>query len=56
VIIAYAARVVGGDLQAKDEALEARVFHPTRIPWEELAFRSAHDAIKDYLALYQEPE
>jgi len=52
VIVAYAARVVGGELAAKDEALDARIFHPTKIPWEDLAFRSAHDAIKDYLALY----
>src|SRR5574337_173195 len=52
VIIAYAAHVVGGELQAKDEALDAKIFHPTKIPWEDLAFRSAHDAIKDYLAHY----
>lgn len=56
VIVAYAARVVGGELVAKDEALDAQVFPPTRIPWEDLAFRSAHDAIKDYLALYPKPE
>lgn len=56
VIIAYAAHVVGGELQAKDEALDARVFPPTRIPWEDLAFRSAHDAIKDYLAHHLELE
>ena len=52
VIIAYAAHVVGGELQAKDEALDAKIFHPTKIPWEDLAFRSAHDAIKDYIAHY----
>jgi len=56
VIVVYAARVVGGELAAKDEALDARIFHPTEIPWGDLAFRSAHDAIKDYLALYPEPE
>lgn len=56
VIVAYAARVIGGELAAKDEALDAQVFPPTRIPWEDLAFRSAHDAIKDYLALYPKPE
>ena len=52
VIIAYAAHVVGGELQAKDEALDAKIFHPTKIPWGDLAFRSAHDAIKDYIAHY----
>ncbi|NJD69393.1 MAG: hypothetical protein C3F12_13910 [Candidatus Methylomirabilota bacterium] len=50
VIIAYAAHVVGGELQAKDEALDAKAFSPSSIPWNDLAFRSAHDAIKDYLA------
>ncbi|GEM_PF-161256 len=50
VIIAYAAHVVGGELQAKDEALDAKVFPPDQIPWEDLAFRSARDAIQDYLA------
>jgi ADP-ribose pyrophosphatase YjhB (NUDIX family) len=52
VIVAYAAQVVGGELQAKDESLAVRVFPLERIPWEELAFRSTHDAIKDYLATY----
>ncbi len=52
VIIAYAAHVVGGELQAKDEALDVKVFPPTRIPWEELAFRSTEDAIRDYIADY----
>lgn len=50
VVIAYAAHVVGGELQAKDEALDAQVFPTSRIPWSDLAFRSAHDAIKDYIA------
>lgn len=50
VIVAYAAHVVGGELQAKDEALDVEVFPATRIPWADLAFRSAHDAIRDYIA------
>jgi ADP-ribose pyrophosphatase YjhB (NUDIX family) len=56
VIVAYAARVVGGELQAKDEALDVKIFSPSSIPWEDLAFRSAHDAIKDYIAHYLKPE
>ncbi|MBZ0168745.1 Sirohydrochlorin ferrochelatase [Candidatus Methylomirabilis lanthanidiphila] len=52
VIIAYAAHVVGGELQAKDEALDVKIFSPSSIPWDDLAFRSAHDAIKEYLAQY----
>ena len=50
VIIAYAAHVVGGNLQAKDESLDVKIFPPAQIPWAELAFRSTQDAIKDYLA------
>ncbi len=52
VIVAYAAHVVNGELEAKDESLAAEIFARERIPWEELAFRSTHDAIKDYLANY----
>ncbi|MGH7411813.1 MAG: NUDIX domain-containing protein [Candidatus Methylomirabilis sp.] len=50
VIVAYAAHVVGGDLQAKDESLDVKIFPAAQIPWGELAFRSTQDAIKDYLA------
>ena len=52
VIVAYAAHVVGGELQARDESLDAKVFHPALVPWEELAFRSTQDAIRDYIANY----
>jgi ADP-ribose pyrophosphatase YjhB (NUDIX family) len=49
VIIVYAATAVGGGLCADDECLEAVEFEPPRIPWSELAFRSTHDALRDYL-------
>jgi len=52
VIIAYASHVVGGELQAKDESLDVRTFPPARIPWDNLAFRSTQDAIKEYIANY----
>ena len=52
VIIAYTARVIGGQLQAKDESLDAKAFTPAQIPWGELAFRSTQDAIKEYIASY----
>jgi ADP-ribose pyrophosphatase YjhB (NUDIX family) len=51
VVIVYVAKVVGGQLQAMDEALEVRTFAPTEIPWEELAFASTRDALSDYLTL-----
>jgi ADP-ribose pyrophosphatase YjhB (NUDIX family) len=52
VIIAYAARVIGGELQARDESLEAKAFTPAEIPWGELAFRSTQDAIREYISNY----
>ena len=49
VVVVYIAKVVGGRLQAGDETLEARVFAPSAIPWEDLAFVSTADALRDYL-------
>jgi len=49
IIVVYAATYVGGDLAVDDEGLEARAFEPEEIPWEELAFRSTSEALKDYL-------
>jgi len=48
-VVVYAAEVVGGSLAARDESLEARVFPPEAIPWDELAFESTRAALKDYL-------
>ena len=49
VVVVYLAQVLGGQLRAGDEALEARVFPPTAIPWEELAFASTGEALREYL-------
>jgi mutator protein MutT len=49
VIIVYAASIVSGNLVVDDEGLEARFFHPHEIPWDELAFRSTHEALQEYL-------
>ena len=49
VIIVYAATILGGELCIDDEGLEARWFAPEDIPWDELAFRSTHDGLRDYL-------
>jgi 8-oxo-dGTP diphosphatase len=48
IIIVYAATAIGGTLCADDECLEARLFSRDEIPWDELAFRSTRDALKDY--------
>ena len=50
IIIVYAATATGGDLQHDSESLEIRTFTNAEIPWEELAFRSTSEAIRDYYA------
>lgn len=50
IIIVYAASITGGSLAAADEALDARLFVPSTIPWRELAFASTQEALEDYLA------
>jgi len=52
VIIVYTAQVVAGELAAGDESVEANLFAPTNIPWNELAFDSTKDALSDYIKLY----
>jgi ADP-ribose pyrophosphatase YjhB (NUDIX family) len=52
IIVVYPAQVVGGKLAAGDESVEARVFAPAEIPWNDLAFDSTKDALKDYIKLY----
>jgi len=49
VVVVYIADVVGGVLEAADEALEARRFTPDQIPWGDLAFTSTYDALADFL-------
>lgn len=49
VIIVFAATATGGCLECDDEGLEARFFEPSSIPWEELAFRSTRDALRQFL-------
>jgi ADP-ribose pyrophosphatase YjhB (NUDIX family) len=52
VIVVYTAEIVGGELIAADESVEAGTFSPEKIPWDELAFDSTKDALKDYIRLY----
>jgi ADP-ribose pyrophosphatase YjhB (NUDIX family) len=52
VIVVYTAQVVGGALATGDESVEAGVFAPPEIPWNDLAFDSTKDALADYIKLY----
>ena len=49
VIVVYAATMIGGCLGCDDEGLEAKFFEPDAIPWDELAFRSTLEALKEFL-------
>jgi 8-oxo-dGTP diphosphatase len=49
IIIAFAATAIGGCLACDDESLEAQLFAPDAIPWEELAFNSTREALKEFL-------
>jgi ADP-ribose pyrophosphatase YjhB (NUDIX family) len=51
VIVVYSATVIGGVLGCDEEGLEARYFEPHEIPWDELAFRSTHEALREFLGL-----
>jgi len=48
VIIVYAATMIGGCLGCDDEGLEARFFEADEIPWDDLAFRSTQEALKEF--------
>lgn len=48
VIIVYAATIEGGELRALDEMLELKLFPQEEVPWNDLAFPSTADAIRDY--------
>jgi 8-oxo-dGTP diphosphatase len=52
VIVVYTAEVIGGELTAADESVEARIFSPGELPWHDLAFDSTKDALNDYIKLY----
>jgi len=49
VIVVSAATALGGALCVDDECLEAAEVEPADIPWNDLAFRSTHEGLRDYL-------
>ncbi len=50
VIIVYRATWTGGALAIDDESSEIRTFTADALPWDELAFPSTKDSLRDYLA------
>jgi ADP-ribose pyrophosphatase YjhB (NUDIX family) len=55
VIVVYAGTAVDGTLAADEECLEAAEFDRGSIPWDDLAFRSTGDGLRDYLAGLRHP-
>jgi 8-oxo-dGTP diphosphatase len=49
VIIVYAATWISGELAFDDEGLEIREFELDEIPWDELAFSSTREALRDFI-------
>jgi NADH pyrophosphatase NudC (nudix superfamily) len=50
VIVVYAATAIGGTLCVDEECLESAEFDAASIPWDDLAFRSTHDGLRDYFS------
>ena len=50
VVLAYEARIVGGEVRTSLEALDVRAFAPESIPWPEIAFKTTWWALVDWLA------
>jgi len=49
VIVVYAATALDGTLCVDEECLEAMEVESSAIPWDDLAFRSTHEGLRDYL-------
>ena len=49
VIVVYAATALSGGLCVDEECLEAVEVDEVAIPWDDLAFRSTHEGLRDYL-------
>jgi mutator protein MutT len=49
VIIVYVATMTGGELVCDDEGLEVKLFTQDASPWDELAFRSTYEALREYI-------
>ncbi len=49
VVIAFEARIVGGEFRTNPEALEVVAFPPEGIPWPEIAFKTSQWALRDWV-------
>jgi ADP-ribose pyrophosphatase YjhB (NUDIX family) len=49
VVVAFEARIVGGEMGPTAESLEVRPFPPESIPWPEVAFDTSRWALRDWV-------
>jgi len=49
VVLAFEARIVGGEYRLNPEALEIEPFRPDAIPWKGIAFKTTYWALRDWL-------
>jgi ADP-ribose pyrophosphatase YjhB (NUDIX family) len=49
VVVAFEARIIGGEIRTSAEALEVRAFAPEEIPWSGIAFKTTYWALRDWL-------
>ena len=49
VVIAFEARIVGGEAHETPEALEIAAFAPDAIPWDGIAFKTTAWALRDWV-------
>ncbi|MCZ6801404.1 MAG: NUDIX hydrolase [Nitrospirae bacterium] len=50
IIIVYVADLIRGEPAVGDETLEVKYFDPSHLPWDDLAFPSTNQALRDFLA------
>jgi 8-oxo-dGTP diphosphatase len=53
IVIVYVGEAVEGQPSAGDEALEVGLFHPSEIPWDQLAFPNTNQALREYLGSFK---
>jgi len=49
VVVAFEARIVGGEMRVTPEALELQAFDAAHIPWSGIAFKTSTWAIRDWV-------
>ena len=49
VVVMYEGKIIDGVPEALDEVTEVKTYRPEDLPWEDIAFYSTHDALRDYL-------